>query len=143
VVKIVPSSASAPGVVRLFAEQDDFMIGFLGEDSIYYTRYSKKEKIKNVWVAFCDDIPVGCAAYRKKSRGVGEVKRMFVRPEYRGRGISKALLAAVEEYARRRGDHTLHLGTRITLEPAVVLYRHSGFMETLRSGLYVEMEKKL
>ncbi|MCL2298881.1 MAG: GNAT family N-acetyltransferase, partial [Firmicutes bacterium] len=124
-------------------EQDDFMVGFLGEDSVYYTRYSKKEKIKHIWVAYVDDTPVGCAAYRKKSQGVGEVKRMFVKPEYRGRGISKALLAAVENYARRRGDHTLHLGTRVTLEPAVTLYWHSGFVESLRNGFYVEMEKKL
>jgi len=35
------------------------------------------------------------------------------------------------------------LSTRITLEPAIALYRHSGFFETLRNGLYVEMEKKL
>jgi len=68
---------------------------------------------------------------------------MFVKSECRGRGISKTLLATVDEYARRRGDHTLHLGARITLEPAVTLYRHFGFVETLRNGLYVEMEKKL
>ena len=42
----------------------------------------------------------------------------------------------------RKGS-TTHIGTRITLEPAVTLYRASGFIEILRNGLYVEMEKKL
>ena len=130
-------------VIQLFSEQDDFMIDFLGDDSVYYTRYSKNENIKNVWVAYFDDLPIGCVAYRKKSTDVGEVKRMFIKNEYRGRGISKSLLDMVEQHAKQYGDHTLHLSTRITLEPAIALYRHSGFFETLRNGLYVEMEKKL
>jgi putative acetyltransferase len=129
--------------IQLFSEQDDFMINFLDDDSVYYTRYSKNENIKNVWVAYYDDLPIGCVAYRKKSTDVGEVKRMFIKNEYRGRGISKSLLDMVEQHAKQCGDHTLHLSTRITLEPAITLYRHSGFFETFRNGLYVEMEKKL
>lgn len=77
------------------------------------------------------------------AKDVGEVKRMFIKHEYRGRGISKSLLDMVEQHAKRYGDHTLHVSTRITLQPAIALYRHSGFFETFRNGLYVEMEKKL
>ena len=117
-------------VIQLFSEQDDFMIDFLGDDSVYYIRYSKNENIKNVWVAYFDELPIGCVAYRKKSTDVGEVKRMFIKNEYRGRGISKSLLDMVEQHAKQCGDHTLHLSTRITLEPAITLYRHSGFFET-------------
>ena len=142
-MNIVKSSILFPEVIHLFSEHDNFIIDFLGKDSLYYTRYSENENINEVWIAYCDDKPIGCAAYRKKSPGVGELKRMFIKSDYRGRGISKQLLAFVEEYAKQQGDHTLHIGTRITLEPAVTLYRTSGFMETLRNGLYAEMEKKL
>ena len=142
-MKILPSDIRAPEVLRLFSAHDDFMIDFLGEDSVYYTRYSAGEKLQAVWVAYDGEAPVGCAAYRKKSRGVGELKRMFVKGEYRGRGISKALLTAVEEYARQRGDRALYLDTRVTLEPAMTLYRRAGFVEVARNGLYVELQKKL
>ena len=142
-MNIALSHISAPEVLMLFSEHDDFMINFLGADSKYYARYSADEKINEVWVACCDDKPVGCSAYRIKSPGVGELKRMFIRSGYRGNGYSKQLLAAVVEHAMRQGDHTLCLGTRITLEPAVTLYRNAGFTETLRNGLYVEMEKRL
>jgi len=70
-MEIVIANVSAPEVIALFSEHDDFMIDFLGEDSIYYTRYSAKEKIKNVWMACCDDTSVGCVAYRKKIAGCG------------------------------------------------------------------------
>jgi len=142
-MNIVKAGISSPEVIWLFSEHDDFMINFLGENSIYYTRYNEKESINDVWIAYCDGKSIGCAAYRTKSPGVGELKRMFIKSEYRGRGISKQLLAVVEEHAKQQGDHTLHLDTRIRLEPAVTLYRNSGFFETLRNGLYVEMEKKL
>ena len=140
---IEPSSVLSPEVNQLFSEHDDFIIGFLGTDSKHYTRYNTNENIHEVWIAYYDDKPVGCVAYRTKAQGVGELKRMFIKSEYRGRGISKKLLAIVEEHAKLQGDNTLHLGTRITLEPAVTLYRNSGFIEKLRNGLYVEMEKKL
>lgn len=142
-MKIALIDVISEEVVKLFSEQDNFMIEFLGGDSVYYTRYSKNENIENVWVAYFGDLPIGCVAYRKKSIGVGEVKRMFIKHEYRGRGISKSLLDMVEKHAKQCGDQALHLSTRITLEPAITLYRHSGFYETFGNDLYVEMEKKL
>ncbi|RKD33987.1 GNAT family N-acetyltransferase [Lacrimispora algidixylanolytica] len=142
-MKITLLDVISEEVIKLFSEQDDYMMDFLGADGVYYTRYSKNEKIKRVWLAYFGELPIGCVAYRKKSSDVGEVKRMFIKQEYRGRGISKLMLNMVEQYAKQCGDHKLHLSTRITLEPAITLYRHSGFFETFRDGLYVEMEKKL
>ena len=134
---------SAPEVLALFAEYDDFIIDFLGDDRVYYTRYSADERIDCCWVAYDGGEPVGCVAYRVKSVGMGELKRVYVKEKYRGRGVSKQLVAVVEEYARKRGDHTFFLSTRVTLEPAVTLYRRAGFVPTFCEGFYVEMEKKL
>jgi len=142
-MKIILLEDISEEAIKLFSEQDDFMMDFLGADGVYYTRYNKNERIKSVWLAYFDDLPIGCVAYRKKTLDVGEVKRMFIKHEYRGRGISKSLLNMVELYAKQCGDHKLYLSTRITLEPAVTLYRHFGFFETYRDGPYVEMEKKL
>ena len=130
-------------VLELFSLHDDFMIEFLGEDSHYYTRYTENEKIENVWVVYVENLPAGCIAYRTKADGVGEVKRLFIRKEYRGKGISKELLNLLEKHAREQGCTKLFLDTRITLEPAVSLYRSFGFDITFQQGLYVQMEKEL
>nr|HML49135.1 GNAT family N-acetyltransferase [Clostridia bacterium] len=90
-IEIMPSSLTAPEVLQLFSELDDFFIGFLGKDSAYYARYGANEKLDAVWLAYCDGQPAGCVAYRAKPSGVGEVKRLFVGNAYRGRGISKSL----------------------------------------------------
>lgn len=130
-------------VLKLFSEHDDFMIDFLGEDKVYYTRYNESENLEKVWVVFSDNLPIGCIAYRKKEEGTGEVKRLYIKKEYRGKGISKELLKTLECYAKEQGCHTLFLDTRVTLEPAVSLYRSHGFSIVYQQGLYIQMEKEL
>ena len=142
-MRIVSTNITDKSVLELFSEHDDYMIVFLGDDKWCYTRYSENENIERVWVAYSDHLLVGCIAYRRKSDGVGEVKRLFVRSEYRGKGISKKLLETVEGYAKEQDCHTLFLATRITLEPAVSLYRSFGFSIVFQQGLYIQMEKRL
>lgn len=72
--------------------------------------------------------PIGCVALRDLGDGVGEVKRMFVRPQYRGRGHARALLSAVIDEARvvpRYGR--LRLDTLVRLQSANALYKSFGF----------------
>ena len=130
-------------VLALFSEHDDFMLDFLGEDRGFYTRYSEAEKIEAVWTAYENGFPIGCAAYRKKTADISEIKRLFIRPAYRGRGLSKELLNTLERYAKQQGCRRLYLDTRISLEPAVSLYRVLGFQITFQQGLYIQMEKEL
>lgn len=140
---IVPISVSDTRVLELFSEHDDYMIDLLGDDKNCYTRYSAAEKIEKVWAAFEDNAPIGCVAYRTKPDDMGEVKRLFIRSGYRGKGISKALLSEVKSYAKDLGCTKLFLDMRITLEPAVSLYRSFGFEITFRQGLYIQMEMNI
>lgn len=140
-VRIERRSADDEEILRLFSLHDDFMIDFLGEDRVYYTRYGEHEKLEAVWAAIMNGQMVGCAAYRMKETSVGEVKRVFVKEEFRGQGISKALMDAIEAHAREQGCEKLFLDTRMTLEPAVSMYRKRGFKEIFRAGLYIQMEK--
>lgn len=142
-MKIISMNITDASVLQLFSEHDDYMIDFLGDDKWCYTRYSENENIENVWVAFFNNLPIGCIAYRKKADGIGEVKRLFLRDKYRGNGISKDLLKTVECFAKEQGCHTLFLDTRITLEPAVAIYHAFGFNIVFQQGLYIQMEKKL
>ena len=140
-VDIVPMEITDETVLSLFSAYDDDMVDFLGDDQWCYTRYNGEENIEKVWVMSSDSFPIGCTAYRKKAEGVGEVKRLYLKKAHRGKGLSKALLKRVEDYAKEQGCHTLFLDTRITLEPAVSLYRSFGFSIVFQQGLYIQMEK--
>lgn len=142
-MEIISKAITDPGILGLFSEHDDFMLDVLGEDKRYYTRYSEDEGIEHVWGAYESGLLIGCAAFRKKAAETGEVKRLFIRKPYRGKGISRELLRTLEDYAREQGCRTLYLDTRISLEPAVSLYRSSGFQILFQRGLYIQMEKIL
>jgi putative acetyltransferase len=92
---------------------------------------------------------VGCGALLRDPRGWGEVKRMYVRPEQRGRGIGKRVLAALEALARNAGLPLLRLETGIHNADARAVYRGGGFVEREPFGDYrpdplsVFMEKRV
>jgi len=78
-------------------------------------------------LAQCEGEAVGCVALRQIGEDLCEMKRLFVRPGFRGRGIGKALANAIVEQARRIGYKRMRLDT--VLEPAKGLYRSLGFRE--------------
>ena len=76
--------------------------------------------------------PVGCGALRLLSPGIGEIKRMWVAPQARGRGVARKLLAALERAARARQLRAVRLDTHSSLAEALQLYRASGYREIPR-----------
>ena len=82
------------------------------------------------WLATADHQLAGCIALRElRSRGavLGEIKRMYVRPAYRGHGIGDALLRALEAYAASCGYRELVLDTTDEMTSAVRLYEKHGY----------------
>ena len=73
--------------------------------------------------------PAGCAALRKFGDGIGELKRLFVRPEYRGRGVGRALAMRVLEEAIAAGYACIRLDTLARLKEAGQLYQSLGFKQ--------------
>ena len=81
---------------------------------------------------------LGCGALRPLEDGVAEIKRMYVAPAARGRGLSKLVLAGLEAAARDRGWTTLRLETGPRQPEAVALYEGAGYRPIAAFGPYVD-----
>lgn len=80
---------------------------------------------------------VACGGFQSLDAETGEVKRMYVRPAYRGRGIARQLLAALEECAFRQGHSVVCLETGTYLPAAIGLYTSCGYEQIPVFGEYV------
>jgi putative acetyltransferase len=83
-----------------------------------------------------DEIPAGCGGIKLYSTEYGEVKRMYVRPQYRGLGLGKLMLDHLAQYARERQISTLRLETGIYQTKAISLYERYGFQRRGPFGEY-------
>lgn len=87
-------------------------------------------------VAWLGEQPVGCGALRPLERGVGEVKRMFVEPGARRRGVARKILEKLGEIAGELGYTALRLETGVKQPEAIGLYESAGYRRVRCYGRY-------
>ena len=87
-------------------------------------------------IARLDGMAVGCGALKRLDETTVEVKRMYVEPELRRKGVAKAILQSLEDQARALGANRLVLETGIYQDEAIGLYRSFGFVEIECFGEY-------
>jgi GNAT superfamily N-acetyltransferase len=80
--------------------------------------------------------PVACGGWRIVEPGLAELKRMYVASGFRGRGLSRILLAALEDSARQVGVTRLRLETGHRQPEAIRLYETSGYSRIDKFGVY-------
>lgn len=85
-----------------------------------------------LYLALWDGVPAGCIALRRIDDSRCELKRMYVRPEYRGHGIASALVRRLIEDAGSAGYRQMLLDTLPKLSAAIRLYSSFGFYYTQR-----------
>lgn len=134
---IRPVSASDPRSVALIRELDAELSRSYTREQMHGLHPGEESdpRLRFFLLQLGDEV-IGCGALRELEPGVAELKRMFVRPAYRGRGYSRDLLDQLEREARAAGVQRLRLETGGPQHAALSLYRTSGYADIPPYGEY-------
>jgi len=121
------TNSDDPDFISLVALLDKDLAIRDGEDHSFYNQFNKIDKIKHVVVFYEDDIAVGCGAFREKESDSVEIKRMYVHPDHRKKGIASQVLAELERWAAEIKYPYTVLETGKKQPEAIALYQKSGY----------------
>ena len=114
-----------------------------GEDHGFYKQFNKIDLIHYTVVAYEDGIVLGCGAMKIVAPKTMEIKRMYVMPGCRGKGIAIEILSALEDWTKELAHDVCILETGKRQPEAIKLYLKSGYNRTSNYGQYVGIENSL
>lgn len=138
-VMITQERPDTPAAMELIAELEAHLGQFYPVESRH--GYSVDKLIREGVAFFVirdDDVPAGCGGIQLFGAEYGELKRMYVRPSHRGRGLGKRMVEHLTQYAIEHGVALLRLETGIHQREAISLYERVGFTHIPPFGGYRE-----
>jgi len=114
-----------------------------GDEHAFYHQFNKIENLNQVIIAYANEKPVGCGAFKNYKPQVVEIKRMFVLPGHRGKGIAGQILQQLEFWAAEFNNSTCILETGKKQPEAIALYRKSGYKIIPNYGQYENVENSV
>jgi putative acetyltransferase len=126
-------------LARLF---DDYLVDIDGDEKDFFAQYNQIY-LEHVIVCYDGETALGCGAFKPLEDHVAEIKRMFVLPEQRGKGIAASILNELENWSKESGFTSCILETSNQLTSAIALYKKSGYNVIPNYGQYIGVESSI
>jgi putative acetyltransferase len=107
-----------------------------GSEHSFYARFNKIDMLKHVVVIYENKTPVACGAIKEFDPCTMEVKRMFTKPAFRGKGFASMVLRELENWAAEMGYAKCILETGKRMPDAIALYTRQGYRIIPNYGQY-------
>ena len=142
-IRIARTNSDSPEFLRLVELLDEHLARVDGEEHPYYAQLNATDVPRNVVLAYTNGGAVGCGAIRPFPQDMMEVKRMFVLPAWRRKGIAGLILAELEDWARQLGASACVLETGRKQSEAVALYAGHGYHQIANYGPFIGLETSI
>ncbi len=114
-----------------------------GVDHSFYHQFNKIDNIQHVVIAYDVNRAIGCGAIKKFSSDTMEVKRIYVLPEFRGKGVARRMLEELENWTVDLNLKRCVLETGARQPEAIRLYKKSGYQSIPNYGQYIGIANSL
>lgn len=135
-MKLVRTTSDNSDFQQLVVALDAYLRIVDGDDHAFYAQFNKTDSLSNVLVCYDQEVAIGCGAFKAYDSQTVEIKRMYTLPEYRGRGVAKNIMAALEEWAKEEKYSVSILETGYLQKDAIALYTKIGYEVMENFGQY-------
>jgi putative acetyltransferase len=152
-VRLAPASKTMIELKRTTSDDADFqsLVKLLdrdleiknGSEHSFYAQYNKIDAIKNAVVYYNNGIAIGCGAFKGYDKATVEIKRMFVQPEFRGKGVGAKILNELEQWAAEINYTAAILETGKKQPEAIALYKKAAYEIIPNFGQYAGVENSV
>ena len=142
-LQLIRADASDQAFRELVAELDQDLAVRDGSEHAFFAQFNKLDDIRHVVLVLDGSIPIGCGAFKPFDGSAVEIKRMYVPPAYRQKGIASVVLGALERWAHELGYRRCVLETGKKQPEAIALYRKRGYHLIPNYGQYVGVDSSL
>jgi len=138
------SSVSHPDFQRLIIDLDkEFWVRY-PDTQQNFVPFNYVDESARVIVAYEDTLAIGCGCFRPmKEKSTLEIKRMYVVPFFRNRGVGRVILQKLEQWAVEQGFVTAKLETGIKQPEAIAAYEKSGYVLIPNFEPYVNVAESI
>lgn len=142
-MKCIRTTSENKDFIALVDELDAYLAITDGDEHDFYNQFNSIQNLKYVVIIHQENIPVGCGALKPLNETSMEIKRMYVSPKVRGKGIATTILKELEGWTKELGFTSCILETGIRQTEAVSLYKKCGYKITPNYGQYTGVENSL
>mgnify|MGYP000138513336 CR=1 FL=1 len=139
----IKTNSSHSDFAVLVAELDADLAKRDGEEHAFYSQFNSIDILQHVVICYENDVAIGCGAIKEFSKTSVEVKRMYVPPKQRGKGIASQILRELENWASEMGYTKCVLETGKRQPEAIALYTKNGYTIIPNYDPYKEMENSV
>lgn len=141
-MELIRTNSDNPDFKKLSALFDDYLVDIDGEEKDFFAFYNNVY-LDTVLVVYENSEVVGCGAFKKFDEHTAEIKRMFVHPNHRNKGIAKFVLTELELWANDLGFASFILETSPKLTSAIAMYEKTGYQLIPNYGQYIGVENSI
>ncbi len=135
---ILRTTSTNADFLNLVKQLDAELDNMYGSEMKFYNEFNTVKGFKQVVVAYDNNTPAGCGAVKEYEPGIMEVKRVFVDPGFRGKGVAEKVMIGLEDYAREHGCKGMILETGDLQHAAIALYKKLGYKHIANYGQYAK-----
>lgn len=140
---LIRTNSDHPDFINLVKDLDAYLKIVDGDDHEFYNQFNNIDVLKHIVIAYLDNQPVGCGAFKAYNNSSVEIKRMYTSPIARNKGIASAILKDLEDWAKELNIKSTLLETGLKQTEAVKFYKKNNYKIIPNFGQYAGVENSV